>query len=119
MKNTFKLTLAIALIAVISMVSFASEKDGSKTASAAVSTMNMTGTIIDADTQETLAGVTVKIEGTGHEVKTDLDGNFTIEGLVPGEYKLEVSYISYKESKFVKNLSVSDNDGLQLSLKSE
>lgn len=118
MKNTFRITLALVFIVMISMASFATEK-GKPEVAATMATTTMEGTILDADTQETLAGVTVKIAGTDTEVKTDLNGNFTIEGLIPGEYNLEVTYISYKEAKLVHTISTSFNQDVNLKLKSE
>ena len=69
--------------------------------------------------QVAMTTAVVKIAGTDLEVKTDLDGNFTIDGLMPGDYNLEVSYISYKETKVVKAVSSDSNRHLKLSLKSE
>lgn len=115
MKNIFKSTLLIAFIGILSFNVFAGDKGKPEMAA----TVNMEGTIIDADTHETLAGVSVKVVGTDYEVKTDLDGNFNIEGLIPGEYKLEVSYISYKETKVVQPVSADSQKRIQLSLKSE
>ena len=37
------------------------------------------GTIVDADSQEPLIGVTVIEKGTANGVATDFDGNFTIK----------------------------------------
>ncbi|MBN2236407.1 MAG: carboxypeptidase-like regulatory domain-containing protein [Bacteroidales bacterium] len=118
MKNTFKIILSLAFVASISLSSMASEKGKSETNSTMV-TASMEGTVFDADTKETLAGVTVKIAGTNTEVKTDLDGNFSIEGLIPGNYNLEVSYISYKEAKLVKTVALNTANEVTLKLKSE
>lgn len=118
MKNTFKIILSLAFIATVSLSSFASEK-GKSEVNTTMATTTMEGTILDADTQETLAGVTVKIAGTDTEVKTDLDGNFSIEGLIPGDYNLEVSYISYKDAKMVKTVSTNTPNEVTLKLKSE
>jgi len=115
MKNTFKIALAFALAGMFALVTFADDKGNPAPAAA---TMSMEGTIIDADTQETLAGVTVKIAGTDVEVKTNLDGKFSIKGLTPGQYNLEVSYISYKDSQFVQTVSATDNT-VKLSLETE
>lgn len=114
MKNTLKITLAIAFLGLLTFSAFATEKGKPE-----MVTTSMEGTIYDADTQETLAGVTVKIVGTDTEVKTDLDGNFTINGLLPGEYSLEVTYISYKDAKLVHTISTTFQQDISLKLKSE
>lgn len=114
MINIVRLSLLVAFIGMISFSTFAIEKGKPE-----IATYSMEGTVIDLDTAETLAGVTVKIEGTDIEVKTDLDGNFTIEGLMPGDYNLEVSYISYKETKVLQAVSCDSKRHMNLSLKSE
>lgn len=115
MKNTFKSILLIAFIGMLSLTVLATEKGKPEMAV----TVSMEGTIIDAVTQETLAGVSIKIAGTDLEVKTDLDGNFTICGLSPGEYNLEISYISYKETKVLLPLPNNIQKRINLSLESE
>lgn len=59
-------------------------------------TVVLAGTIADATSGETLAGVEVKIEGTDLKTYTDFDGKFTFDGVKPGEYKVVTNYISYK-----------------------
>jgi TonB-dependent receptor len=54
------------------------------------------GTIADKTSRETLVGATVVIQGTTQGATSDLDGNFAISPLKPGNYNLVVSYISYK-----------------------
>lgn len=114
MKNIFRLSLLVAFIGILSAAVIATEKGKPE-----VATATMQGVITDTDTQETLAGVTVKVEGTDIEVKTDLDGKFAIDGLIPGDYNLEVSYISYKETKVLQSVSCDSKSQLNLGLKSE
>ena len=57
----------------------------------------LTGTVVDAETGETLIGVNVVIEGTTTGTSTNLDGQYTISGLSPGTYTLLVSYISFQK----------------------
>lgn len=54
------------------------------------------GAIIDKTTKETLVGANVVIVGTNIGVIADLDGKFSIPNLKPGEYKVQISFISYK-----------------------
>ena len=54
------------------------------------------GVVADKVSKETLVGATVLIQGTTTGSTTDLDGNYLIKGLAPGNYNLVVSYISYK-----------------------
>lgn len=84
-----------------------------------VTTMNINGTISDVDTDETLAGVLVTIEGTELQTLTDLDGKFSFEGLEIADYDLKLTYISYKEVE-VKDVNIkSHNKVLDLKLESE
>lgn len=55
----------------------------------------ITGNISDANTNETLIGATVALQGTSNGAITDFDGNFRIEKVADGTYNLVVSYISY------------------------
>lgn len=59
----------------------------------------ITGTVIDAQSGETLVGVNVFIEGTLIGKSTDLDGNYTIDNVEPGIYTLVASYISYSRKR--------------------
>ncbi|MCX7985608.1 MAG: carboxypeptidase-like regulatory domain-containing protein [Bacteroidales bacterium] len=53
------------------------------------------GTVVDAQTGESLIGCNVYIQGTTQGVTTDLDGNFVIRNVKPGKYTLVASYVSY------------------------
>jgi cell division protein YceG involved in septum cleavage len=93
------------------------EKNNNNPGTTAAS-ISIQGVISDKITQEELAGASVSIVGTDIIVKTDLDGNFKIENLKPGNYDLKVSYIAYKEAK-VENLKFSKKgDLLQITMES-
>lgn len=52
------------------------------------------GTVFDAESGESLIGVTILVEGTTMGTITDLDGQFSLE--VPaGTHNIKISYISY------------------------
>ena len=64
-------------------------------------TPTVSGTIIDAKDKSPLIGVNVLLTNTKDTTQlkgasTDLDGNFIIENVEKGNYKLNISYISYK-----------------------
>ena len=64
------------------------------------------GKVVDAKTGETLPGATVVPLFPGHApVVSDVDGQFVFSGLSPGNYSLEVRYISYG-AKTVKDVAV-------------
>ncbi|MDQ3110945.1 MAG: carboxypeptidase-like regulatory domain-containing protein [Bacteroidota bacterium] len=65
--------------------------------------MFVSGTVVDKQNHETLAGVEVHVKGTSIVTYTDFDGNFFIPGLPSGSYQLEFHYIAYTSSLLVKD----------------
>jgi hypothetical protein len=65
-------------------------------AATSIAQTGIKGVVADKATKETLVGATVLIQGTTTGSTTDLDGNYLITSLAPGNYNLVVSYISYK-----------------------
>ena len=61
------------------------------------------GKVIDENTGEGLPGVEVKLLGSEKVIYTDFDGNFSIEGIIPGSYSLSADYISYNR-KIITNV---------------
>ena len=59
--------------------------------------MTVSGTVIGADDNEPLIGVSVQVEGTSRGTITDMDGDFTIEASM-GE-TLQFSYVGYNTVK--------------------
>ncbi|MGN8224291.1 TonB-dependent receptor [Gracilimonas sp. BCB1] len=57
----------------------------------------ITGTVVDAESGETLIGVNVVLQGTTIGTSTNLDGQYTIRNIEQGSYTLEVSYISFQK----------------------
>ena len=55
------------------------------------------GTVLDAETGESLPGANVYIEGVERGASTDLDGQFAIANVSAGSHTLVVSFIGYKE----------------------
>ncbi|CAK7071516.1 MAG: hypothetical protein PARBA_02807 [Parabacteroides sp.] len=53
------------------------------------------GTVTDKSNKEPLIGATIEIAGTSTGTVTDIDGNFLVEGLKPGTYRVIIKYISY------------------------
>jgi CarboxypepD_reg-like domain len=58
--------------------------------------MFVSGTVTDAQTQETLAGAKVCVKGTSIVTYTDFDGRFFLPDLPAASYTLEISCVSYK-----------------------
>lgn len=110
MKRTF-LIIAAVVAFMSTQVSAESFPVNAPTASASVS-----GKVVDNTTGETLAGVRVVAKGTTLEAFSDLDGNFSIDGLKPGNYTLILSMISYKNS-MVENVELLPGEKEEVSIK--
>lgn len=110
---------SILFVFLFSAVSIAGNENGNKKETAeATATVSISGVILDQNTNEELPGATVKLEGTNISVNTDLNGNFEIKDLKPGQYSLKVSYIAYKD-KSIENLEVSDpKEDLEIEIES-
>ena len=73
-------------------------------------TGTIAGTVIDKTTQEPLTGATIQISGTSIGIITDLDGNFTLPNITPGNYQLSIKFMGYtpielKDVKVLKGLT--------------
>ena len=55
--------------------------------------------VIDKNSKETLIGAVVSVEGTNVKAVTDIDGNFTLNGLKNGKYTLYIKYVGYKTQR--------------------
>lgn len=55
----------------------------------------VSGEITDARTGETLAGVNIYVSDLQRGAVTDLDGQYRIENIPVGEYRLRITYIGY------------------------
>ncbi len=101
MKTVIFLVAALVLTAnVFANDNKASNKKAEQSSSVlSVVTSIIQGTVVDQITGEALTGVKVLIEETNQTVYTDLDGNFSFEPIVKGEYNIKVDYISYKTNR--------------------
>ena len=68
-------------------------------------TGKLSGTVTDAQTGEPLIGANVIISGTDFGAATNVNGNFVILNIPPGDYSVKVSYIGY-ESKLFTGVSI-------------
>jgi hypothetical protein len=54
------------------------------------------GTVVDAQNNEPLTGVAIKVKGVEKYAISGLDGSFVISGLELNNYQLEISFLGYK-----------------------
>lgn len=101
-----KRIIFIIVAVVLTVNIYANNENGNEkkkeTASTTVASSIINGTVVDQITGEALTGVKVAIEGTNEVVYTDFDGNFTFKAVTPGEYNINVNYISYKANSLQK-----------------
>jgi hypothetical protein len=93
------ITSALVLLFVLFSISSFANDDKS-------TTLSVQGKVIDKNTGEALAGVSVIV--AGEEVFTDFDGNFNIN--ISLDESVEVSFISYKSVKIeAEDLNTKNN----------
>ena len=63
------------------------------------------GKVIDQSTGEPIIGANIVLANTNYGAASDLDGNYLISNIEPGEYDLIVSYISYAKTR-IPNIKV-------------
>lgn len=54
------------------------------------------GTVIEAETEQPLPGVNVVIQGTTIGATTDSDGSYLIEGVEPGTYTVQATFVGFR-----------------------
>lgn len=62
----------------------------------------VSGAVIDMNTNEALAGAAIYIDG--NKIYSDLDGNFTLQNVKVGVHKIKVELISYETAEMEINL---------------
>ena len=85
-----KRTASCAVVAVLFAFAFASAPAWAQTGS-------ITGVVTDAESQTTLPGASVVIEGTSQGASTDNDGRYEIANVEPGDYMVFVTFVGYSQ----------------------
>lgn len=78
----------------------------------------ISGKVTEASTGEVLPGVNVVIDGTTMGTATDLEGDYFIANLQPGEYTLRVSSIGFKPTT-IQGISVHLNTTTEINIELE
>jgi hypothetical protein len=113
MKTKISLLLFLFLFSG-SLALTARDKEIKQSASAGSSIL--TGVVLDKQTNEKLAGVAITLTDTDHKIYSDVNGEFSLSGLVPGDYTVKVNCISYKERAFSLKISGSKRENLRITL---
>lgn len=88
-----------------------------KKESKVITPQKIEGKIIDKVTNEALAGVALQITGSDQKYYTDFDGNFSIDGIEPGIYNIDVLYLSYQGVTLEK--IITNDTGVKLKVELE
>lgn len=114
MKN-FSYFLSVVMVLLATRVIFADNESSEVTGP---STVSVSGTVIDKLTNETLPGVTIQLLDSDTKIYSNPDGTFSLDGLHPGEYEVQVSCISYKEKVVSIDVQRSGQNTLSVQLES-
>lgn len=76
----------------------------------------VTGTVLDAETEETLPGASVQIAEGNIGTATDAEGQFSFR-VAPGDYTLQVSFVGYQTQ--TRDINVSAGSTIQLRIRLE
>jgi len=79
-------------------------------------TGSISGTVVDATTQEPLTGTNIVIRGTNTGVSSDENGNYSLKNLKPEVYVIDVFYIGYENASQEVVLAEGANVSLNFSL---
>ncbi|MFO7922077.1 MAG: carboxypeptidase-like regulatory domain-containing protein [Bacteroidales bacterium] len=105
--------LAVFFISALSTnLSFASDKGEDN----GLAIYSLSGQVVDQNTGEALAGVLVSIEEAGDKLYTDFEGKFEVSGLLPGNYIVNTSMISYESSKVEMELNGGQRESVKIEL---
>lgn len=78
---------------------------------------NISGTVVDSETGESLVGVALYIEEINKTVYTDFEGNFKVSNIAEGEYNIKSNYISYNNNSLRKVNVKANNNTIKMVLK--
>jgi protocatechuate 3,4-dioxygenase beta subunit len=113
MRKSIFVTFILACF-IFSAIQAADDSKGRESETAKIS---ISGTVVDEATGESLAGVSVSLEGTDRTVYTDFDGKYKFTGVAPGEYTLKTTFISYKAFSSKVNAKPDNKNALDVKLK--
>jgi len=113
------LILAISVLFSISVSADSDSKNNNKVNNFELTTsvenataFKISGVIIDEKSNETLAGAAIVVNGKKYY--SDLDGNFLVNDIKPGEYEMVVELISYEPFTLVVDSSINQNINITL-----
>lgn len=102
MKQAIRLALTVVLLLFVGTTSLSAQN-----------TASISGMVTDAESGEPLTGANVILERPGQAgivggAAADIDGRYTIAGIVPGSYTLTVRFVGYNEAQI--NITLADGE---------
>jgi len=115
--NSMKSKVNLFLFALLITVGFnaVAAKKSLKTA-APVTQSSLSGIILDKSSNETLAGVTIQLANSDQKIYSNSKGEFSLDGIEPGTYKVKINCISYKEKEISVKITRTPNDRMKILL---
>ena len=104
----------LILTCLVGYQGFASKKGNKSTGPATLSSLS--GVVFDKSSNEKLAGVMIRLTDTDQKIYSDTKGEFSLEGITPGTYKVKVNCISYKDKEVTVTISRSSQQKLEIQL---
>lgn len=94
-----KLVAILSFVLILGSISFATNDE------APIVKTNVSGSVIDKQTGEALAGVKVVLSELNEIVYTDFDGNFEFKKVTQGKYTIKAELISYDDKSIAVDMS--------------
>jgi uncharacterized membrane protein len=82
-------------------------------------TGKLTGKVTDADTGEPVIGANILIDGTYMGAAADVNGEYVINNIPPGEYTVSISAVGYQKTiveKVLIKIDLTTNINVKLNL---
>ena len=108
------LLFVLALFTLLNTNGMAGKK-GNKTTGPATRS-SLSGVILDKSSNEKLAGVTIQLTSSDQKIYTDSKGQFNLDGIEPGTYKVKINCISYKDQEVSVTIAKSQKEKLKILL---
>jgi hypothetical protein len=106
--------ITLVLISILGFNAIASKKD-TKTPNSSTHS-SISGVVIDKSSNEKLAGVMIHLDATDQKIYSNAKGEFNLEGIEPGTYKVKINCISYKEQEVSIRITKAQNEKLKIQL---
>lgn len=114
MKTLKKLFIG-ALVTVLFSLNVNAGNDGDEQMEIVTATI-ITGKVIDITTGEVIIGAKIKLQETNAIVYTDFEGNFEFSGIIPGDYNISTTMISYEEKEKNVEITLLEKNKIEIKL---